>query len=327
MTAVPIDFAKPAVTAVTRPEVRDLVVRYGSGRKAKRATPAVDGVSFDLAAGETLGIVGESGSGKSTIGKAVLGLQKPTSGTVRLQGTDITSLSLKQRRSLAVDLRVVFQDPYSSLNPARTIGQTLVEPLRLLGVGEAEADKRSRESLRLGRAAGRGRRALPVAVLRRSAAAGRHRPGAGLPAQGRRPRRAGQRTGSVVPGAGAEPAGGSAGTAQPGVPVHRARPRRRPVPVPACRGAVPRPGDGVRSGRVDHPAAPPSRTRWRSPPPHRCPGRPSRPPGGPRGRRWGSAWPAPRSRRRPAARSFRAARWPPSCAAPSGRRCGWWTAT
>ena len=148
MTAVPIDISKPAVTAVTPAlEVRDLVVRYGSGRKAKRATPAVDGVSFDLAAGETLGIVGESGSGKSTIGKAVLGLQKPTSGTVRLQGTDITALSLKQRRSLAVDLRVVFQDPYSSLNPARTIGQTLVEPLRLLGVGEAEADKRARESL------------------------------------------------------------------------------------------------------------------------------------------------------------------------------------
>ena len=148
MTAVPIDLSKPAPTAVTPAlEVRDLVVRYGSGRKAKKATPAVDGVSFDLAAGETLGIVGESGSGKSTIGKAVLGLQKPTSGTVRLQGTDITALSLKQRRSLAVDLRVVFQDPYSSLNPARTIGQTLVEPLRLLGVGEAEADKRARESL------------------------------------------------------------------------------------------------------------------------------------------------------------------------------------
>jgi oligopeptide/dipeptide ABC transporter ATP-binding protein len=149
MREVPTDTLDRSTTMDVVPalQVRDLVVRYGSGRKAKKATPAVDGVSFDLVAGETLGIVGESGSGKSTIGKAVLGLHKPTSGTVRLQGTDITALSLKQRRSLAVDLRVVFQDPYSSLNPTRTIGQTLVEPLRLLGVGRAEADKRARESL------------------------------------------------------------------------------------------------------------------------------------------------------------------------------------
>jgi peptide/nickel transport system ATP-binding protein len=115
-------------------EVRDLVVRYGSGRKAMRVPPAVDRVSFDIAPGETLGLVGESGSGKSTIGKALLGLQPPTSGTVKLNGKDVTSASLKQRRSLASELRVVFQDPYSSLNPARRIGQTLAEPLRLIGV-------------------------------------------------------------------------------------------------------------------------------------------------------------------------------------------------
>jgi peptide/nickel transport system ATP-binding protein len=149
MTTVPTDTLDAAATTAAPPalQVRDLVVRYGSGRKARKATPAVDGVSFDLAAGETLGIVGESGSGKSTIGKAVLGLQKPTSGTVLLQGKNITTMSLTQRRTVAADLRVVFQDPYSSLNPTRTIGQTLVEPLRLLGVGEAEANKRSRESL------------------------------------------------------------------------------------------------------------------------------------------------------------------------------------
>jgi peptide/nickel transport system ATP-binding protein len=128
-------------------EVRDLVVRYGSGRKARQGAPAVDRVSFDIAPGETLGLVGESGSGKSTIGKAVLGLQPPTAGTVRLHGRDITRASLKERRTLAADLRVVFQDPYSSLNPARTIGQTLVEPLRLIGVGPAEAARRAREGL------------------------------------------------------------------------------------------------------------------------------------------------------------------------------------
>ena len=128
-------------------EVRDLVVRYGSSRKANRAAPAVDLVSLDIAPGETLGVVGESGSGKSTIGKAILGLQPPSSGTVRLQGRDITHTSLKERRTLAADLRVVFQDPYSSLNPARTIGQTLVEPLRLLGTGATEAMARARSGL------------------------------------------------------------------------------------------------------------------------------------------------------------------------------------
>ena len=128
-------------------QVRDLVVRYGSGRKARHAAPAVDGVSFDIAPGETLGLVGESGSGKSTIGKAVLGLQPATSGTVRVHGQDITSMSLKRRSTQVADLRVVFQDPYSSLNPARTIGQTLVEPLRLMGVSGAEAMTRARNGL------------------------------------------------------------------------------------------------------------------------------------------------------------------------------------
>jgi oligopeptide/dipeptide ABC transporter ATP-binding protein len=136
-----------AVDAPPALEIRDLVVRYGRGRKARNAAPAVDLVSLEIAPGETVGLVGESGSGKSTIGKAVLGLQPPTAGTVRLHGTDITHTSLKQRTSLAADLRVVFQDPYSSLNPARTIGQTLVEPLRLMGVGQAEALQRARKAM------------------------------------------------------------------------------------------------------------------------------------------------------------------------------------
>ena len=144
MTAAPVGAPAGAATAplvATVPvlEVRDLVVRYGSGRRGRNTPPAVDGVSFDIGPGETLGVVGESGSGKSTIGKAVLGLQPATAGTVKLHGQDITSMSLKQRSRLVADLRVVFQDPYSSLNPARTIGQTLVEPLQLMGVKGAEA--------------------------------------------------------------------------------------------------------------------------------------------------------------------------------------------
>jgi peptide/nickel transport system ATP-binding protein len=128
-------------------EVRDLVVRYGRGRKARDLPPAVDGVSFDIAPGETLGLVGESGSGKSTIGKAVLGLQPPSAGSVRLHGRDITSMSLKERSRVVADLRVVFQDPYSSLNPARTIGQTLVEPLRLMGITGGPAVAKARSGL------------------------------------------------------------------------------------------------------------------------------------------------------------------------------------
>ncbi|MGW2823127.1 ABC transporter ATP-binding protein [Streptomyces sp. NPDC001443] len=124
--------------------VRDLVVHYG---RRRRTPPAIDHVSFDIAPGETLGLVGESGSGKSTIGKAVLGLQPPTSGSVLLDGVDITRASSRQRRVSAIDLRVVFQDPYSSLNPARTIGQTLVEPLRVLRVPKPEQWQRARAAL------------------------------------------------------------------------------------------------------------------------------------------------------------------------------------
>jgi len=119
--------------------VRDLTVRYG---RAGKTPPAVDGVSFDVAPGETLGLVGESGSGKSTIGKAILGLQPPAAGQVLLHGADITRASLRRRRVAAIDLRVVFQDPYSSLNPAQTIGQTLQEPLRVLRVPKEERARR-----------------------------------------------------------------------------------------------------------------------------------------------------------------------------------------
>lgn len=117
-------------------EVQGLEVRYGSGRKA---FTAVSDIEFEIAPGETLGLVGESGSGKSTIGKAILGLEKVHAGSVRFIGSDVTKQSLKQRSKSAAGLRVVFQDPYSSLNPDISIGETLIEPLRNEGVGRAEA--------------------------------------------------------------------------------------------------------------------------------------------------------------------------------------------
>lgn len=123
-------------------EVRDLVVRYG-----KKGAPAVEDVSFTIARGETLGLVGESGSGKTTIGRAVLGLQRVTSGQILFEGRDITRASVAERRALQGDLRAVFQDPFSSLNPRRPIGDALTEPLRVAGVGRTERDRRASEVL------------------------------------------------------------------------------------------------------------------------------------------------------------------------------------
>jgi oligopeptide transport system ATP-binding protein len=95
---------------------------------------AVDGVSFSLAPGEILGLVGESGSGKSTVGNCILRLVDPTDGLIRLKGRDITHLSRRQLRPLRRELHMVFQDPYSSLNPRMTCGQIVGEPLRLHGL-------------------------------------------------------------------------------------------------------------------------------------------------------------------------------------------------
>lgn len=106
--------------------VESLDVTYGSGRKAK--TPVRD-VSLSVDAGETLGIVGESGSGKSSVGRAILGLAHASSGRIVFQGEDITHATRQERRKLASDLQVVFQDPRSSLNEAKTVGDILAEPL------------------------------------------------------------------------------------------------------------------------------------------------------------------------------------------------------
>lgn len=111
-------------------EVRDLSVRYSVGRK-NPPVRALDGVSVSVGARETVGIVGESGSGKTTLGRAILGFVPVHHGTVLFGGADITHADYRQRRELSSDLQVVFQDPYSSLNPTRTIGQTLSETLRV----------------------------------------------------------------------------------------------------------------------------------------------------------------------------------------------------
>jgi oligopeptide transport system ATP-binding protein len=94
---------------------------------------AVDGVSFSVAQGETLGLVGESGSGKSTLARTVLQLLPPTSGSVRFEGREIAGLSRRQMRPLRPEMQMIFQDPYASLNPRKRIGQIVGDPLRLQG--------------------------------------------------------------------------------------------------------------------------------------------------------------------------------------------------
>ena len=96
---------------------------------------AVDGVSFDIAAGETLGLVGESGSGKSTTGYCVLQLLKPTSGSIRFEGTELTTLGREDMRRMRREMQIVFQDPYSSLDPRMTVGDIVGEPLVVHGIG------------------------------------------------------------------------------------------------------------------------------------------------------------------------------------------------
>jgi oligopeptide/dipeptide ABC transporter ATP-binding protein len=104
---------------------------------------AVDGVSLDIAHGETLGLVGESGCGKSTLGKTAMRLTKPTAGSIRLEGVEISELSRGALRPLRPKLQMIFQDPYASLNPRLTVGRTLEEPLVVHGRG-SRGERRDR---------------------------------------------------------------------------------------------------------------------------------------------------------------------------------------
>jgi peptide/nickel transport system ATP-binding protein len=132
-------------TAPALLEVHDLEVTY---RAHRRELAAVRGVSLSIAAGETVGLVGESGSGKTTIARAILGLVAVRSGSISLAGRDLAGARGADRRELSKIVQVVFQDPYSSLNPALKIGATLAEPLRALhGKSAGEARQRSRDLL------------------------------------------------------------------------------------------------------------------------------------------------------------------------------------
>ncbi len=327
MTA-PAETVAAAPTATPALEVRDLVVRYGTGRKARSAPPAVDGVSFDIAPGETLGLVGESGSGKSTIGKAVLGLQPPTSGTVKLHGQDITDHAAQAAQPaggrpagrLPGPVLLAQPRPHDRPDPGRAApahGRSVVEQalakartgLESVGL-PGDAVDRYPSQFSGGQ---RQRIAIARALVCDPKVVVLDEPVLG--------------PGPLDPGAGAQSARRPARPARPLVPVHRPRPRRRPVPRAADRRALPRPDHGDRSGRGGQPdAAAPVHGRADRCRPGAAAGRAGRPPGRPRGARG-------RHRRRGAARRHRL---PVRAALPAGhgdlrgrsaRRCGWSTAT
>jgi peptide/nickel transport system ATP-binding protein/oligopeptide transport system ATP-binding protein len=133
--------AKPVLAV--RDLVRHFITRRSLAGRPIEVVRAVDGVSFAVGAGETLGIVGESGCGKSTAGRLALGLIEPTAGTVEIGGRDIAGLRGAELRALRASAQLVFQDPYASLNPRMTVGAMLAEPL-LLHTDLSAGDRRAR---------------------------------------------------------------------------------------------------------------------------------------------------------------------------------------
>ncbi|MCU0329693.1 MAG: ABC transporter ATP-binding protein [Candidatus Kapabacteria bacterium] len=133
--------AKAPLLSVRNLEVH-FPIRSGLFGKTTGMVKAVDGVSFDVKPGETLGLVGESGCGKTTTGRAILRLVEPTGGTVMFDGKDVRGLSAKDLKQTRKDFQIIFQDPYSSLNPRLSVGSAIMEVLSVHGIGANEKERR-----------------------------------------------------------------------------------------------------------------------------------------------------------------------------------------
>ena len=112
-------------------------------RRRAGAVKAVDGVNFAISAGETLGLVGESGCGKSSVGELLVRLIEPDSGTILYDGKDLTSLSQRALKPFRKEIQIVFQDPFASLNPRLTIGETLEEPIIIHGLAGSATERQN----------------------------------------------------------------------------------------------------------------------------------------------------------------------------------------
>ncbi len=151
MTAMETELAKPVEPLI---DIQDLKkhfpVRRGLFSRTVGQVYAVDGVSLTVNPGETVGLVGESGCGKSTVGKTILKLVEPTSGSISIRGRDITRLGPRAMRRYRQELQVIFQDPYSSLNPRMTVGEIIEEPMRNFAIG-TRAERRQQVAYLLDR--------------------------------------------------------------------------------------------------------------------------------------------------------------------------------
>src|SRR3954468_19319266 len=138
------DIAQPSGDTIM--QVRDLVkhfpIRAGFLQRQVGAVQAVDGVSFDVYRGETLGLVGESGCGKSTTARLLLRLMAPTSGSINFEGQEIANISGGELKALRLRMQMIFQDPYSSLNPRKTVGSIISDPFVIHGLLKGKGERK-----------------------------------------------------------------------------------------------------------------------------------------------------------------------------------------